>query len=93
MDEFGLERARAQQITIEKLGPAGARLLEEVRICPVPLFQDGKVVAMVIEIEKFDQDWQFCEGIGRQHEAENELLGQELLELIGKEANTEIPGK
>ncbi|MBL4647318.1 MAG: hypothetical protein JKY99_12780 [Rhizobiales bacterium] len=93
MDEFGLERARAQQITIEKLGPAGARLLEEVRTCPVPLFQDNKIVAMVIKIEQFDQHWQFCEGIGRQHEAEYERLGQELLELIEKEAKTEIPGK
>lgn len=57
IDEFDLEKSREQQITIEMLGASGTHLLAEAQDCPIPLVQDDRNVAMVIEIEQFDRDW------------------------------------
>lgn len=82
MDEFDLENAREQQITIEMLGDLGVRLLAEAQGCPIPLFQDGRPVAMAIEIEQFDRDWRHRDDPEPLSEEDARKLEEELIALV-----------
>ena len=63
----------------------GTRLLAEVQQCPTPLLQDGRVVAMVIEIKQLDQDWGHCDAPEPLSEEESRNLENELIALLEQE--------
>jgi len=46
-------------VNVEDLGDIGEVLLEKAEHWLVPIFKNSEAVAMVIEINRFDRDWEF----------------------------------
>ncbi|MEO9820997.1 MAG: hypothetical protein ABJ370_07445 [Paracoccaceae bacterium] len=58
MDDTRRNYLRRQKVNVEELGKLGDILLEKAELGITPIFRTGKAVAMVIEINAFDRDWE-----------------------------------
>lgn len=70
-----------QKVNVEDLGEMGQILLEKAEHWLVPIFKNGEAVAMVVEIKRFDRDWEFK---GEPRKKQNEGFDGELLKALRK---------
>ncbi len=79
MDNARRDFLRRQKVNVEDLGDIGEILLEKAEHWLVPIFKNGEAVAMVIEIDRFDRDWEFK---GEPRKQQNEGFDEELLKVL-----------
>jgi|GEM_PF-2813446 len=75
MDAERLDYLRRQRVNVEELGEIGNILIEKAKLGITPIFRKGEAIAMVIEIDAFDREWELKgEPKNRGSDADDEKL-------------------
>lgn len=82
MDAERLDYLRRQRVNVEELGEIGNILIEKAELGIAPIFRKGEAIAMVIEINAFDREWEFK---GEPKNQEDDASYEELVRYLDEQ--------
>lgn len=82
MDAERLDYLRRQRVNVEELGEIGNILIEKAELGITPIFRKGEAIAMVIEINAFDREWEFK---GEPKNQEDDASYEELVRYLDEQ--------